>query len=158
VKLALTLIAIAIAVPALAQQYPLIPDPHLTPGEIDSTDQADVCGLVGGKTYSQRHRGAGQAIKDRVAQAYGFARHDGHKAEDDHRLPLSLGGSDGIKNRWEQGHGSFCGSEAKDKLEDQAWHQVCKDHTMTLADAQALFLGSYWLQLPGCIGEMMAVK
>jgi hypothetical protein len=61
-----------------------------------------------------------------------------------------LGGGDVENNLWPQQWEGVCGAHAKDKIEASTWRAVCKDHTMTLEDAQKLFLGNYWEKLQGC--------
>src|SRR6267378_1976138 len=56
--------AIAVALPVLAEELPIQPDNSLTPGVVGSADFADVCGLVDGQTYSQRHRDTTQKMKN----------------------------------------------------------------------------------------------
>jgi hypothetical protein len=139
----------AAAMPALADG-PLIPDPKLTPGVIGSTDPAEVCGAnTDGETYSQAHRITPKSLKDKVYANYGVTP-DGKSYEIDHRLPLALGGADVEANLWPQPWAGACGAHAKDRIEDRLWRAVCKDRSMSLADAQAILLGPYWKQLPGC--------
>jgi hypothetical protein len=136
---------------ALAMAFsPLIPDAKLTPGVIGSTDQATVCGSnADGETYSQSHRITPKSLKDKVYTNYGVTP-DGKSYEIDHRLPLALGGADVEANLWPQAWIGQCGAHAKDRIEDRLWRAVCKDRSMSLADAQAILLGPYWKQLPGC--------
>lgn len=140
-----TLCALALVLlagPALAQVR-VVPDPRLTPGVVASTDAAEICGREpDGRTYSQDHRRTTQAMKRQVAREYGQAR----CGEIDHRLELSLGGADAVKNLWCQPGPAQTpwNFRLKDKLEALVWHRVCREHRMSLADGQAVFLAPDW--------------
>jgi len=114
------------------QAPPLAVPPPEAPGVIASSDEAEVCGRdAGGLTYSQAHRHTIPAMK--AAAHRGIAS----CGEMDHRLPLALGGADDVRNLWCQPAGEF---EVKDRLETRVWEMVCHEHSMTLGDAQKLFL------------------
>ena len=123
-----------------------VPYRECSPGVIASTDEADVCGMVDGKTYSQRHRKTPAGLKALIRKWYG--QEDNHgDAEIDHILPLSLGGEDSVYNLfWEPGDGQgyTWTYHLKDRLEVELWRRVCREHTMPLADAQAVFLAPDW--------------
>lgn len=121
---------------------PDIPDPAFTPGVVASTDEAEVCGREGGLTYSQRHRQTTSGTKKAVLQEYG--QEPPFDGEIDHRLPLALGGADVVKNLWPQKAVGKWNYHMKDALEVYVWAAVCKHHTMTLADGQAVFLAPDW--------------
>ncbi len=135
--------AFAIADPQIA----VLPDPGLTPGVIASTDQVEVCGIVNGLSYSKRHRVTTSEMKAEVRQRYG-ARQCG---EIDHRLMLALGGADDIDNLWCQPgpDETVWHYKLKDKLELFVWEAVCKHHTMSLAEGQAMFMAPDW-RVPYC--------
>ncbi len=115
-----------------------LPDPKLTPGVVASTDEAEVCGFVGGLSYSKRHRATTAEMKAEVRRRYGRT----HCGEIDHRVPLALGGADVVENLWcqpgpDEAVWNFI---LKDALEFHVWASVCHDHTMSLAQGQTLFL------------------
>jgi hypothetical protein len=119
----------------------VLPDPVLTPGVVASTDQAEVCGIIGGLSYSKRHRVTPPEMKAAVRQRYGMA----HCGEIDHRGPLALGFADVVENLWCQpGPPEVWNYKLKDKLETFVWEAVCKHHTMTLAEGQEIFLATDW--------------
>ena len=64
------IVAIGVALPVLAEELPIQPDNTLAPGVVGSVDFADVCGLVDGETYSQRHRDTSQNMKKAAYAAY----------------------------------------------------------------------------------------
>lgn len=142
----LSIIAAALAVLVLgivaarADGLPVVPDPTLTPGVITSADQSLVC-ATGDESYSREHRKTSEALKAAVRTEY-HARSCG---EIDHRVPLSLGSADEMKNLWCQpGPPETWNFKLKDKLEDVVWRKVCHERTMSLADAQAIFLAPDW--------------
>ena len=124
--------------PVLGQELPILPDPALTPGVVATIDQALVC-ATGDESYSRQHRQTSSALKATVRAEY----HAQHCGEIDHRLPLSLGGADALGNLWCQPDGSW-GWKTKDRLEDATWQAVCHKRTMSLSDAQAIFMAPDW--------------
>ncbi len=129
-----------------AHAQSVLPDPSLTPGVIASTDQAEVCGIVGGLSYSKRHRATSYEVKAEVRQRY----HAQSCGEIDHRGPLALGFADVVENLWCQpGPPEPWNYKLKDELEVYVWLAVCKRDTMTLAQGQAIFLEPDW-RVPFC--------
>lgn len=124
------------------ENLPVIPDPVLTPGVVASTNEAEVCGTINGQSYSRRHRKTSAALKAQTFKRYGIVKGN-RKFEVDHRIELSLGGADVIENLWPEAAFTHPGFRAKDKLETEIWHRVCKHHTMTLHDGQAIFLNDW---------------
>ena len=119
----------------------VLPDQSLTPGVVASTDLDEVCGVAGGRTYSQRHRKTSYQMKVEVRQRYG-AKSCG---EVDHRVELSLGGADVVENLWCQaGPPEPWNYKLKDRLESLVWRRVCREHTMSLVAGQAVFLAPDW--------------
>ena len=123
-----------------------IPDAKCSPGVVASADEEDVCGIVHGQSYSKRHRQTPAGLKSLIKRRYGQAGNFGD-AEIDHIVPLSLGGEDSVYNLfWQPGYGQgyrFTYHE-KDQIEVWAWRQVCKLHSMPLAEAQAIFMAPDW--------------
>ncbi len=123
-----------------------VPDDRVTPGAVASTDQREVCGVVDGLTYSKRHRATPYELKRLIRER---DHCDSQNSEVDHRLPLSLGGDDiGVNLSCQPGpaQGVTWNYHDKDRLEVYAWQSVCKHHTMTLDEAQAMFLApSNWI-------------
>lgn len=103
------------------------PDPVCTPGRVDSTDRAVVC--VAG--YSAAHRPPSREtnkIKAAAVRAYAVTE----PAELDHLVPLSLGGSNDVRNLWPE-PGPI--PNGKDKIEASLLTAVCK-HGADLEAAQ----------------------
>lgn len=132
------LVLFCLATVAWGQGLPVVPDPTLTPGVIASTDQALVCAW-GDESYSQQHRHTSATLKAQVREEY----HAASCGEIDHRLPLSLGGADELGNLWCEPDGPW-GYKIKDRIEDAIWRMVCPGRTMTLAEAQEIFIGQDW--------------
>ncbi len=128
---------------AVNPTWPVIPDDQLTPGAIGSTDETIICTPGYSATvrlpfnYERRLE---------VFQRYRLSYVPWPKAEDDHRVPLELGGADVPANLWPQS-GTTCpwSFHIKDRLENYIHAQVCTHHTLTIQQAQAIFLGD-WTQ------------
>jgi hypothetical protein len=128
-----------------------IPDRTMTPGEVASTDAAEVCSKVDGQTYSKRHRQTPSSLKDQVTAEYHGDRWAPH--EIDHRVPLSLGGADTLKNLWYQ---PAPGYHCKDHLEHRVWEMVCRAGTLSLAEGQAVFLDDWRAGYTRYVGDLSA--
>jgi hypothetical protein len=144
---------------------PIRPDPSMTPGLIDSTvGDNNICAHdwtyggagnppveAGSDTYSKAARRTPTATKERSFQEYGLSDpHDGGKSyEVDHRVPLSLGGRDDIRNLWPETRDRSVQWNAwvKDRLEFKIYNMVCHptggQAAMHVQDAQAVFLGDW---------------
>lgn len=125
------------AAPSLANT----PDPSLTPGQVASTSLLEVCASDGrpGSAYSRAHRHT--SVEDRRADfaRYGINWEQHHSYEDDHLVPLCLGGADTPANRWPEPISGARGSYAKDRLEIYACRAVCSGQ-LDLRTAQSWFL------------------
>lgn len=122
------------------------PDDRLTPGAVTTTDEGEVCGYVGGQSYSVRHRQISIEFKDWIFREYGIEPPSGSERREweiDHRVPLSLGGADTAANLWPEPGTGRDNYHDKDEIEFQVWRAVCKRHTLTLAQGQAIFLGDW---------------
>jgi hypothetical protein len=106
---------------ALAQQpTSLLPDPKLTPGEVFEVTAHDIC--VPG--YAKKVRAVPAWLKRKAYAQYGITEYKTGNYEVDHLIPLSLGGSNSIRNLWPQStQTSPWNSYVKDALERKlhAW-------------------------------------
>ncbi len=119
--------------------YCTVPDPALTPGEMDDS-LACVSNI-------DRPRHVTEAEKNAILAAYGWPQSTSKSSgEFDHWLPHWMGGSDTKMNIWFEPHGGRFGSLTKDKVELLHYRKVCVDKTMTLAQAKKLYLRG-WTQL-----------
>jgi len=117
----------------------LYPNPNLTPGEADTLKLADLkrrytVGCPSGKTsctYSQAHRDVNKNLHATVYVEYHVPENDRNIkfGEVDHFYPLCAGGSNNIKNLWDQPaenewNGENFGFHEKDKLETYICAQI----------------------------------
>jgi hypothetical protein len=130
------------AIAFAASPDPMVPIAEITPGVVASTDPGEVCGLVAGMTYSERHR-APWHDKYHSMRLYGLDVRRSTDYELDHRVPLALGGADVAANLWPQPWAGQMNAHDKDRLEDWAYRAVCLARTLPLRDAQAMFLGDW---------------
>ncbi|MGD9895704.1 MAG: HNH endonuclease [Candidatus Methylacidiphilaceae bacterium] len=130
---------IALCVAALAQ--PILPDPKLTPGDTFPVSRADVC--VPG--YSKKVRDVPIALKREALRRYGVPLADRRDYEIDHLIPLSLGGSNSIRNLWPQSRKTMpWNAGKKDLLEDRLHKLVCSEK-VELVEAQKA-ISTNWIE------------
>lgn len=117
-----------------------LPDPACTPGAIDSRVTQDniattIC--VTGYTAKVRPPAAyTNALKRLQIAQYGYSDKDPSHYEEDHLIPLELGGSPGdAKNLWPEPEAGEGSADAKDRVENLLHARVCAGR-MTLAAAQ----------------------
>lgn len=79
---------------------PVRPDPKLTPGDTLEVTLADI------RTpgYSAKVRDVPQEVKRQAYALYGIRTHAKGEYEVDHLIPLSLGGSNSIRNLWPESY------------------------------------------------------
>jgi hypothetical protein len=80
------------------QPTPILPDPKLTPGDTFDVTAQDVC--VPG--YAKKVRAVPAWLKRQAYAEYGITQYKTGDYEVDHLIPLSLGGSNSIRNLWPQ--------------------------------------------------------
>jgi hypothetical protein len=107
---------------------------------------------VDGLTYSHRHRHTPTELKHEVYAAYRIVS-DGRPFEIDHRVPLCIGGADLRENLWPQEGWQRPNFHDKDRLETEVCRMVCRDHSMTLPEGQAIFLGDWVAGFRQVFGE-----
>lgn len=106
-----------------------LPDHHLTPGQVASTDLATAC--TGSST-----RNVPTSVKDAAYREYGITSHKPGQYKVDHLIPLELGGANTLKNLWPE---ASAPAHRKDVLENRLHKMVCVDHTVSLKTAQHAF-------------------
>jgi hypothetical protein len=94
---ALTVFFLAQAV-LTEQPTPILPDPKLTPGDTFDITVQDVC--VPG--YAKKVRAVPAWLKRQAYAEYKITQYKTGDYEVDHLIPLSLGGSNSIRNLWPQ--------------------------------------------------------
>jgi len=76
------------------QPTPFLPDPELTPGDVFDVTVEDICR----PGYSNKVRAVTKALRDQAYRNYGIASHEPGDYQLDHLIPLSIGGSNSIRN------------------------------------------------------------
>ena len=157
----LLIILLLISSPAWAGD-PILPDSHMTPGEIDATATTEKVCTSG---YSKSVRNVSETKKDHIYELYGITRVPG-QYEIDHLISLQLGGTNSMKNLWPQAYfGEPWNARVKDDLENTLHRMVC-DGKIPLAQAQnaiaANWIAAYCTynnKKPGsCMDYMKGVK
>jgi hypothetical protein len=105
-----------------AQPTPILPDSKLTPGDTFDVTAQDV--RVPG--YAKKVRAVPAWLKRQAYAEYGITQYKTGDYEVDHLIPLSLGGSNSIRNIWPQStKTSPWNSFVKDALERKLHKLVC---------------------------------
>jgi HNH endonuclease len=106
----------------LGQPRPILPDPKLTARDVFEVSAQDIC--VPG--YSKKVRNVPTALKRQAYARYDISQWKTGDYEVDHLIPLSLGGSNSIKNLWPQStQTNPWNSYAKDALERRLHNLLC---------------------------------
>jgi hypothetical protein len=99
----------------------VLPDTHLTPGAVLTTDIQTIC--VSGYSKTVRHTSG--KLKAQIYREYGIERKSG-KYEIDHLIPLSIGGADVAENLWPESYESEpWNAVVKDRLELKLHELIC---------------------------------
>jgi hypothetical protein len=135
---------------AVCQSRHGLPDPTCTPGAVGTTKIKDIC--EGGST--KRWRPAvtyTNRLKREGLNRYGFVDRSLSAYEEDHLIPLELGG-DGYaaENLWPEPHGGIYGSKGKDRVENWLHRQVCSG-AMTVEEAQQGIAANWEQYLPSAV-------
>lgn len=123
--------------------------PLAAPGAIVTSDSHEICAIIGGLSYSKRHRATPLELKHEIfMRDLGYIPRGAERRqwEIDHRVPLCLGGADVAENLWAQQ-----GFKAKDEDEAFACHEVCRG-SLPIKAAQACFLADL-RDLSHCLGR-----
>ena len=117
-----------------------LPDPHMTPGAIDSRiTQDNIQRTICVKGYTKTIRPPAyytNALKKRQIREYGFSDRSPKNYEEDHLIALSIGGNPtDERNLWPQPRYSEWNAKKKDQLEFVMYKMVCK-RELSLKEAQ----------------------
>ena len=117
-----------------------LPDPSLTPGAIDTgITQSNIQTTVCVRGYTKTVRPPvyyTNTLKKKQMAAYGYADTNPAHYEEDHLIPLSIGGNPSDSaNLWPQPRLSEWNAEKKDILEFKLYKLVCEG-AVTLDDAR----------------------
>lgn len=126
-----------------------LPDRALTPGAVDpGITQANIQSTVCVKGYTKTVRPPAHytnKLKKRQLREYGYADRNPKHYEEDHLIPLSIGGNPhDPRNLWPEPRNSEWNAARKDDLEFVLYHMVC-DGRIPLKDAQAE-IASNWIE------------
>ena len=126
-----------------------LPESKLTPGAIDSSiTQDNIHKTICVRGYTKTVRPPAyytNALKKKQMAAYGFSDVDPRHYEEDHLIPLSIGGNPSEPlNLWPQPRISEWNAEKKDILELKLYKLVC-DGTVSLDEARRE-ISSNWIE------------
>jgi hypothetical protein len=113
------------------QPAPIRPDPKLTPGATFDVTLQD----ISEPGYSKKVRNVTAELKREVYAEYGITEHKAGEYEVDHLIPLSIGGSNSIKNLWPESYRTVWNARVKDRLEDRL-HALVVNGKLDLKTAQ----------------------
>jgi hypothetical protein len=121
-----------------------LPDPKLTPGAVDSSiTQANIQQTVCRKGYTKTVRPPAyftNKLKKSQIRQYGYADADPRHYEEDHLIPLNIGGApDDPRNLWPEPRISEWNAQKKDVLEFKLYKLVCEGN-VSLVEAQKVYM------------------
>lgn len=109
-----------------------LPDPLITPGAVDPrVTQADIGATICVPGYTRTIRPPGEFTTDLKREqladaARGYTDRDGRDFEEDHLIPLELGGSaTDARNLWPEHWTPPWGARTKDRIENELHRRVC---------------------------------
>lgn len=117
-----------------------LPDPTMTPGAIDpAITQENIQNTVCVRGYTKTVRPPAyytNRLKKRQLREYGYSDRNPKHYEEDHLIPLSIGGNPtDERNLWPEPRQSEWGASKKDQLEFVLYKMVCSGE-LPLARAQ----------------------
>lgn len=122
-----------------------IPDPICTPGVVNSSvTQANISSTICVQGYTKTIRpplSYTEPLKLQQIQQYGYIDTNPSDYEEDHLIPLELGGNPtDSKNLWPEPYSSI---NEKDKVENYLHQQIC-DGTITVSQAQTEIIQNWY--------------
>ena len=126
-----------------------LPDPAITPGAIDlNITQNNIQQTVCVKGYTKQIRPPTyftNRLKKSQIRKYGYADSDPRHYEEDHLIPLNIGGAPwDPKNLWPQPRTGEWNASRKDELEFALYKRVCSGQVL-LSEAQKAYTTD-WIQ------------
>ena len=124
-----------------------LPDSRITPGAVDhNITQSNIQQTVCQKGYTKTVRPPAyftNKLKKTQIRQYGYPDQDPRHYEEDHLIPLNIGGApDDPKNLWPQPRNSQWNSARKDDLEFKLYKQVC-ERRISLIEAQKTYTANW---------------
>ena len=117
-----------------------LPDPDTTSGAaFADVANKDICQFH----YTKSVRQPRYNDKVMAFATYGVSIHERDVYHVDHLIPISLGGSNEVKNLWPQPYDGARGADQKNLLERQLRGLVCSG-TLTLGEAQSAIATDWW--------------
>lgn len=152
---AFLVLAAAVASSAFAGD---LPDPHRTPGALNpDVTQDNIARTVCVKGWTKTIRPPTyytNALKKRQIREYGYRDANPRDYEEDHLVPLSVGGHPtDPRNLWPEPRNSEWGADRKDRLEFALYRAVCSGD-ISLAEAQRAF-ATDWIAAYGRYTHLM---
>ncbi len=131
------------AAPGIAAAASGLPDPRLTPGAVNpAVTQANIQQTICERGYTKTIRppvSYTEPLKRRQLREYGYADQHIWHYEEDHLVPLEVGGApSNPRNLWPEPHYGKWNSYQKDKLENELHWRVCHGQ-MPLRKAQKVY-------------------
>jgi hypothetical protein len=135
-------LGLLISSPTLAFNADL-PNPSITPGALNpDVNQQNIQSTVCVKGFTKTIRPPSyftNKLKKQQIEAYGYGDKNPKNYEEDHLIPLSVGGAPSDpRNLWPQPRGTEWSAEKKDQLEFALYKAVCRQE-ITLDAAQKAF-------------------
>lgn len=127
---------------------PIVPDPTLTPGAVETSDPAVICapGYLAGRPRAYGTP-AEHAQWARVFGSYHVPLSASKDYELDHLIPRCLGGADSDANLWPQTREGRWNAERKDTLEREACRLACKQMSASLVRVMQDGFARNWVEL-----------
>lgn len=134
------------AQPTTCQSANGLPDPHCTPGVVAIADPSVLCAPGYSTAAIRPPTSYTNALKAQQIVAYGYTDTDPADFEEDHLVPLELGGHPRAPgNLWPEPYSGAYGAHEKDRVENETKRRVCAGQ-MALADAQQS-IAQNWIAL-----------
>jgi hypothetical protein len=138
-----------LALPSAAVFAGDLPDQRMTPGALNSTvTQANIQETICVKGYTKTIRppqNFTNKLKKYQIRAYDYADTDPKHYEEDHLIPLNIGGSpNDPQNLWPQPRNSEWNAEKKDVLEFKLYKLVC--HGQVPLDEARNAMATNWIK------------
>lgn len=126
---------------------PIVPDPTLTPGAVETSDPDVIC-APGYLASRPRKYGTAEerAQWKRVFASYHVPLSASREYELDHLVPRCLGGADTDANLWPQTREGYWNAAKKDEIERETCKAACSEVPLSTINLQRSFARN-WVRL-----------